>query len=110
MRVAYANNIFLVLWLIATSYWTNSHGANSHTLHACFLPKINIQDGPQLNLWNGFEIGVINFVVFLQQLCHFLKHCTCNRMSTSANVAATTRKLFEQKNDNMDIMLNGQKR
>ena len=31
-------------------------------------------------------------------------------MSTSANVAATTRKLFEQKNDNMDIMLNGQKR
>jgi hypothetical protein len=30
-------------------------------------------------------------------------------MFTFANVAATTRKLFEQINDNMDIMLNGRK-
>ena len=109
MKVAYATNITLVLWLIATSYWIISHGVNSHTSHACFFPKINIQDNPQLNLWNGFEIGVINFALSPQQLCHLFKHCTCNRMSTSANVVATTRKLFEQKSDNMDIILNGQK-
>ena len=56
------------------------------------------------------KIGVINFALFQQQLCHLLQHCTCNIMFTSANVVATTRKLFEQKNDNMDIMLNGKKR
>ena len=110
MRVAYATNIILVLWLIATSYWTNSHSVNSHTLHAFFFPKNNIQEGPQLNLWNGFEIRVINFSLSPQQLCHLFKNCTFHKIFTSANVAATTRKLFEQKNDNMDIMLNDQKR
>ena len=71
--------------------------------------KNNIQNGLQLNLWNEFEIGVINFALSPQQLCHLLKHCTCYIMSTSANVPATTRKLFEQKNDNIDIMSNGKK-
>ena len=31
-------------------------------------------------------------------------------MSTSSNVAATTRKLFEQNNDSIETMSNGQKR
>ena len=77
-----------------------------------FFPKINIQDDPQLNLWNGFVIGMIRSMdssLSLLQIYHSLKHCTCYRMSTSTNVVATTRKLFEQKNDNIDTMLNGQK-
>jgi len=111
MRFAYATLITLVLWLTTTSYWTESLCANSHTLHACFLPEINIQVGPQLNLWNGFDKWVINFGISPQQMCHLLKHCICNRMTSSANAAATTtRKLSEEKNDNMDVMLNGQKR
>jgi hypothetical protein len=110
MRIQYATLITLVFWLIATSYWINSHDAYSHTLYACFRPINNIQTGPQLNLWNGVVIGVTNFALSPKQLCHLLRNCTCNRMSSSANVAATTRKLFEQKNDNTDVVLNGQKR
>ena len=110
MRFAHATFITLVFWLTASSYWINSHGAHSHTLYACFLPTNNIQTGPQLNLWNGVVIGVIKFTLSPQKLCHLLKNCTCNRMSSSANAAATTRKLFEEKNDNMDIVVNGQKR
>ena len=111
MRFAHATFITIVLWLIATSYWINSHGAHSHTLYACFLPTNNLQTGPQLNLWNEVVIGVLNFVLIPQKLCHLLKNCICNRMSSSAIVAATTRKFFEEKNDDiMDILLNGKKR
>ena len=109
MRFAYATFITLVLWLTATLYWTNSHGVHSHTLYACFSPTHNIQTDPQLNLWNGVVVGVINFAISPQKLCHLLKNCTCNRMSSSAKAAATPRKLFEE-NDNMDIVLNGKKR
>jgi hypothetical protein len=97
MKVAYATKIILVFWLIDSSYWTNSQCANLHTPNVCFLSKINIQDGLQRNLWNGFEIGMLNFGLSLQQLCYSSKHCTCHIMFTSANFAATTKKLFEQK-------------
>ena len=76
-----------------------------------FFLSYNIQIGPQLNLWNGFVIRVIrsmDFNLALQKLCNLLRYCICHRMSTSSNVAATTRKLFE--NDSIDTLSNGQKR
>jgi hypothetical protein len=77
-----------------------------------FFPSINIQVGPQLNLWNGFELGKIRSKHFntSSKKRHSLKYCDCHRMSTSSSVAATTRKLFEQNVDSMDTMSNGQKR
>jgi len=78
-----------------------------------FFPNINIQVGPQLNLWNGLEFGKKrsnDFNISLHQIHHSLNYCDCHRMSTSSSVAATTRKLFEQNVDSMDTMSNGQKR
>ena len=46
----------------------------------------------------------------LQKPCNSFEHCTCHIMSTSTNVAATTRKLFEQNVDMIDALANGQKR
>lgn len=72
-----------------------------------------IQLGPQLNLWNGYGIGVIrskDLNTSSQKICHLLKLCICHIMSTSSNVAATTRKLFEQNVDSIDTLSNGQKR
>ena len=80
-------------------------------LHHFFL-NFNIQVGPQHNLWNRFEVGVIrsnNFSNFLQPLYSF-QNCICNRMTSSSNVAATTRKLFEQNTETVDTIANGQKR
>ena len=77
-----------------------------------FFPYLNIQVGPQHNLWNGFESGVIrsnNFNKSLQPLYSF-QNCIWNRMTSSSNVAATTRKLFEQNIETVDTLANGQKR
>jgi len=54
-------------------------------------------------------IGKKNFVVFPHKSDNLLKYCMCYRMSTSSNVAATIRKLFEQCNKNIELS-NGQKR
>jgi hypothetical protein len=111
---------------------TNVKYENSKLLHACcsnshcyktskvikskvyvkelknFFPITNIQVGPQLNLWNGYGKGVIrgmDLVKTLQKTYDLLEHCMCNRMTTSTNVAATTRKLFEQNVDVIDVLV-----
>lgn len=39
MKVVYATNYTFVLWFIASSYWTNSKYANSHTSNVLKIPK-----------------------------------------------------------------------
>ena len=77
-----------------------------------FFPKYNIQVGPQLNLWNGFVIGITRSEDINTTLhpLHLFVQCVCNKMSTSSSVTATTRKLFEQNIEPMDSLANGQKR
>lgn len=82
-----------------------------HTNH--FSPKSNIQHGPQLNLWNGFVIGITRSTglkLSSQKACNSQKICIVHRMSTSSNATAPTRKLFENKNDSIDTLSNGQKK
>jgi hypothetical protein len=115
----------------------NEKNKNSKLLHACccdnycyktnilnhsktyvkqpknFFPITNIQVGPQLNLWNGYGIGLIrsmDLVKLFQKSYNSFVHCICNRMSTSANAAATPKKLFDQNVDMVDMLVNGQKR
>ena len=80
-------------------------------LHHFFL-KFNIQVGLQHNLWNGFEVGVIRSNDFsnCSQPPYSFQNYICNRMTSSSNIAATTRNLFEQNTDVVDTLANGQKR
>ena len=78
-----------------------------------FFPNFNIQIGPQLNLWNGFEIKILRSklsYIHTKNTHNTMKLLMFYRMSTSSNVAATTRKLFEQKTDSIDTLTNSQKR
>ena len=71
-----------------------------------------LQHGPQLNLWNGLKTKKIrrrNSKIHSNKLSHASLSCICNRMATSSNVTAATRKLFEQNNESVDVS-NGQKR
>ena len=77
-----------------------------------FLSSSKLQYGPQLNLWNGLKFEMTrskNFSIQVLQLTYSSLYCTCNRMSTSSNATAATKKLFEPNNEIMD-MSNGQKR
>jgi len=77
-----------------------------------FFSNFNIQYGPQLNLWNGVEKEMIrrnNYNQYLHKTHILPNSCISYRMSTSSNAAATTRKLFEKCDENME-MSNGQKR
>ena len=78
-----------------------------------FSPISKLLGGPQLNLSKGVDMGVIrstNPNISLSKICHSLKICACNRMSTSSNVAATTRKLFEQNVEPIDTTTSSQKK
>lgn len=115
-NVKYENSKLLHAWC-SNSYCYRTSSLIKSKVHEKelknFFPITNIQVGPQLNLWNGYGKGVIrsiDLVEFLQKTCNSLEHCTCNRMTTSTNVAATTRKLFEQNVDMVDVLANGQKR
>jgi hypothetical protein len=128
-------NLMYLVKLITHPY--NVKNENSKLLHACccnnycyktnmlsnsklyvkqpkhFFPITTIQVGPQLNLWNGYGIGLtrnMDLVKLLQKLDNSFVHCICNRMTTSTNAAATPRKLFDQNIDMVDILANGQKR
>ena len=84
-----------------------------HEKELNFFPTTNIQGGPQLNLWNGYGKGVIRSMDLAktpQKTYDLLEKCTCNRMTTPTNAATTTRKLFEQNVDTVDVLPNGQKR
>ena len=78
-----------------------------------FFPTSNILGGPQLNLWKGVDKGAIRSTdlnTYLRKICHSLKYCTCNIMTTSSSVVATTRKLFEQNVEPMDTITSSKKR
>ena len=66
------------------------------------------QYSPQLNLWNGLKSEIIRSKSLHKQT-HSSSICICNRMSTSSNVIAATRKLFEQNSESVDLS-NGHKR
>ena len=77
------------------------------------FPNAHIQEGPQLNLWNGYGLGLtrgMDLSISLQKTHHSYKCCTWHRISTSSKVAATTRKLFEQNVESIDTSSNSQKR
>ena len=88
-------------------------GTYSKSYEKYFFPITYIQGGPQLNLWNGYKVKVLRskgLNISIQKIRNLLDKLIWNRMSTSSNVAATTRKLFEQNVDNIDTLSNGQKR
>ena len=45
---------------------------HSYSIHAKYLinffPKTNTQQGPQLNLWNGYEVGIIRRMLLITPL------------------------------------------
>ena len=78
--------------------------------HSSF--DIKLQNGPQLNLWNGLnakERRSKNYNISIHKYTHSSLYCVWNRMATTPNAAAVTRKLFENNNESMDLS-NGQKR
>ena len=73
---------------------------------------IKFQSGPQLNLWNGLNTEVLrgkNLEILSHKRIYSSLYCLCNRMATTPNTTAATRKLFEHNNESMDVS-NGQKR
>jgi len=89
---------------IACSQLKTSNMCTKHLNH--FFSKFNIQNGPQFNLWNRFEYEITrskNYKFFPQQNNYLLTYYMCNRMFASSNVAATSRKLFEQNIENMEL-------
>ena len=81
-NLEYNNSKVLHFWIAnSCCYKTNSSKLyKNQSKH--FIPKTNIQIGPQLILWNGFGIGIIrskDLVNPLQKSSHSFEHCICHK-------------------------------